>query len=194
MKILELFASIFSLYTMLVVVNIAIKWVAPNSRSRGVRMINMFTEPYLNLIRKLKISRAGYMDLSPLIAVMFLSIINQIIGCIRELQEITLWNVLSVVLIAFWSVFQSILFFILCFAAIRYILMLFSSNKNKPNAFYNICDAFFFPVTSRFASIFFKNTSTNYPLNLVVFIIVLTVFLTAGNFGIKYLNHFILSL
>lgn len=194
MKILELIANILSFYTMLVMVNIVLKWVARNRNGGGISLINTITEPYFNFFRKFRFSRIGYCDIAPLLGIMVLSGTNQVLSLILILPKITFWSVLSVIIASFWNVFQSVLFFVLCFAAVRYLFMMFSTNKYRPNSFCNISDAFFIPLTARFGAFFFKNSPSGYPRNLIVFIIVLTVFLTAGNFGIKFLNQFLLSL
>ena len=192
MKFLEMLAFIFSLYTMLIVVNIILKWLYPNSNGRGSRMIFQVTDPFLNFFRKLRISRIGYIDISPLLAVMALSIINQILGRIRELGTITIWAVIAIIISSVWNVIMTLLLAVLIVAVVRYLFLMFTTNKM--NSFANMCDAFFIPLSSRIASVFIKNESSSYQLNLIISIIVVAVILTVGSFCITYLTGFLLGL
>ena len=107
MKLLETLAFIFSLYTMLIVVDIILKWLYPNSTGRSSRMISKLTDPFLNFFRRFRISRIGYIDISPPLAVLTLSIINQILGRIREMGNITLWAIIAIIISSIWNVIMS---------------------------------------------------------------------------------------
>ncbi len=192
MKLLDVLAFVFSLYTMLIVVDIILKWIYPGPRGRGTRMISQLTDPFLNFFRKFKISRIGYIDLSPLLAVLTLSIINQILGRIRELGSITLPAVAAIIISSVWNVIMTLLLAVLVVAVVRYLFLLFTTNKL--NSFANTCDQFFIPLSSRIASVFIKNASSSYQLNLIISIIVITVLLTAGSFGITYLTNLLLGM
>ena len=154
MKFLEVLAFVFSLYTMLIVVDIILKWIFSGPKGRGTRMISQLTDPFLNFFRKFRISRIGYIDLSPLLAVLTLSIINQILGRIRELGSITLWAVIAIIISSVWNVIMTLLLAVLVVAAVRYIFLMFTTNKM--NSFINSCDVFFIPLSSRIASLFIQ--------------------------------------
>ncbi|MBO7048541.1 MAG: YggT family protein [Spirochaetia bacterium] len=192
MKFLEVLAFIFSLYTMLIVVDIILKWIYTGPKGRGTRMISQLTDPFLNFFRRLRISRIGYIDLSPLLAVLTLSIINQILGRVRELGSITFWAVIAIIISSIWNVIMTLLFAVLVVAIIRYLFLMFTTNKM--NSFANACDAFFIPLSSRIASVFIKNSSSSYQLNLIISIIVVTVILTVGSFGITYLTNLLMGM
>ena len=192
MKILEAFAFAVSLYTMLIVVNIALKWLSPNSRGRGTNMMNSLTDPYLNLFKRLKFAHIGFIDISPLLGVVVLTIINQILGRIRELANITFGAVVAVTISSVWNVIMTLLFAVLVIAAIRYLFLMFTSNKM--NSFVSACDAFFIPLSSKVASKFIKNSTSSYQLNLIIFIIVLTVLLTCVSFGMTYLTDILMDM
>ena len=192
MKFLEVLAFIFSLYTMLIVVSIILKWLYPNANGRGSKMVNQLTDPFLNFFRRFSFSRIGYIDISPLLAVLSLSIVNQILGRIRELGSITLWAIVAIIISSVWNVIMTLLLAVLIVAVARYLFLLFTTNKM--NSFANICDAFFIPLSSRIAAVFIKNSSSSYQLNLIISIIVIIAFLTLGSFGITWLTNFLLGL
>ena len=177
---------------MLIVVNIILKWLYPNSNGRGSRMVSQFTDPFLNFFRRLRISRIGYIDISPLLAVLTLSIINQILGRIRELGSITFWAIIAIIISSIWNVIMTLLMAVLVVAVIRYLLLMFTTNK--VNSFANMCDAFFIPLSSRIASGFIKNTASSYQLNLIISIIVVAVILTVGSFSITWLTNLLLGM
>lgn len=187
MKLLEVLAFLFSLYTMLIVVAIILKWLYPNSNGRGSRMVGQLTDPFLNFFRRFRISRIGYIDISPLLAVLTLSIINQILGRIRELGSITFWAIIAIIISSIWNVIMTLLLAVLVVAVIRYLLLMFTTNKI--NSFANACDAFFIPLSSRIASGFIKNAASSYQLNLIISIIVVAVLLTVGSFSITWLTN-----
>lgn len=192
MKLLEFLAFIFSLYTMLIVVDIILKWIYTGEKGRGTRMISQITDPFLNFFRRFRISRIGYIDISPLLAVLTLSIINQILGRIREMGNITFWAVIAIIISSIWNVIMTLLLAVLVVAVVRYLFLMFTTNKM--NSFVNACDPFFIPLSSRVASVFIKNASSSYQLNLIISIIVLAVFLTVGSFGITWLTSLLLGL
>ena len=192
MKLLEVLAFIFSLYTMLIVVDIILKWIYTGPKGRGTRMISQLTDPFLNFFRRFRISRIGYIDISPLLAVLTLSIINQILGRIRELGSITFGAIIAIIISSIWNVIMTLLLAVLVVAVVRYLFLMFTTNKM--NSFANACDPFFIPLSSRIASFFIKNASSSYQLNLIISIIVLAVFLTMGSFGITWLTNLLLGL
>ena len=192
MKLLEVLAFIFSLYTMLIVVDIILKWIYTGPKGRGTRMISQLTDPFLNFFRRFRISRIGYIDISPLLAVLTLSIINQILGRIREMGSITFWAVIAIIISSIWNVIMTLLLAVLVVAVVRYLFLMLTTNKM--NSFANACDAFFIPLASRIATFFIKNASSSYQLNLIISIIVLAVFLTVGSFGITWLTNLLLGL
>ena len=192
MKLLEVLAFIFSLYTMLIVVDIILKWIYTGPKGRGTRMISQLTDPFLNFIRRFRISHIGYIDISPLLAVLILSIINQILGRIRELGSITLGAVSAIIISSIWNVIMTLLFAVLVVAVVRYLFLMFTTNKM--NSFANACDAFFIPLSSRIASIFIKNSSSSYQLNLIISILVVAVILTLGSFGITSLTNLLMGM
>ena len=192
MKLLETLAFIFSLYTMLIVVDIILKWLYPNSTGRSSRMISKLTDPFLNFFRRLRISRIGYIDISPLLAVVTLSIINQILGRIRELGSITFWAVIAIIISSIWNVIMTLLLAVLIVAVVRYLFLMFTTNKM--NSFANMCDAFFIPLSSRIASVFVRNSASSYQLNLIISSIVVAVILTVGSLGVNTLTNLLLGM
>ena len=177
---------------MLIIVDIILKWIYTGPKGRATRMISQFTDPFLNFFRRFRISRIGYIDISPLLAVLTLSIINQILGRIRELGSITLGAIIAIIISSIWNVIMTLLLAVLIVAAVRYLFLMFTTNKM--NSFANACDAFFIPLSSRIASVFIKNASSSYQLNLIISIIVTAVILTVGSFGINYLVNLLSGL
>ena len=50
------------------------------------------------------------------------------------------------------------------------------------------------PLSSRIASLFIKNASSSYQLNLIISIIVVAVILTVGSFGITSLTNLLMGM
>lgn len=69
---------IFSLYTMMLVVNIFSSWFRELDQFTVIRFVKFYTEPYLALFRRI-IPPIGVLDISPILAFFALRILE---GCI----------------------------------------------------------------------------------------------------------------
>ncbi|MCQ2604205.1 MAG: YggT family protein [Spirochaetia bacterium] len=192
MKLLEILGFVFSLYTMLLLVRIALVFITPGKENDRNSLLVKMCDPYINFFRKFKISRLGAVDIAPLLAVIVLTIINQVLGRICAEHDLTFGIASSIIISSVWNVIQSFFFIVLIIAAIRYLMLMFLSNKM--NAFTGGCDAFFVPLSSKFASLFLKKSASSYQMNLIIFIIFITVVLVAGNFAMKYLTGLLMAL
>ena len=177
---------------MLIVVDIILKWLYAGPKGRAIMMIAKLTDPFINFFKRFRISRIGYIDISPLLAVLVLSIVNQILGRLRELGSITLWAVVAIIISSIWNVIMTLLLAVLVVAVVRYLLLMFTTNKMT--SFVNSCDVFFIPLSSQIASVFVRNSASSYQLNLIISIIVVAVILTVGSFGINTLTNLMLGL
>ena len=66
---------LFNAYTLLLMARIIGSWFPSFSRSQLMRFVGFYTDPYLNLFRKI-IPPLGAMDLSPLLAFFALQILE----------------------------------------------------------------------------------------------------------------------
>ena len=78
MTLFSLIHWIFTLYTMMLVVNIFSSWFPELDQFTIIRFIKYYTDPYLALFRRL-IPPLGVIDISPILAFIALRIVE---GCI----------------------------------------------------------------------------------------------------------------
>ena len=69
---------LFTAYTLLLLIRVVGSWFPSFSHSRFIKFVAFYTDPYLNLFRKI-IPPLGVIDMSPLIAFICLQVAQQII-------------------------------------------------------------------------------------------------------------------
>jgi YggT family protein len=74
----KLISTSFSLYFILLSIDILASWVPEVNESRFVRFVRIFTQPYLQFFRS-KIPPFGVLDLSPIVAFLALQALEMII-------------------------------------------------------------------------------------------------------------------
>jgi YggT family protein len=70
---------IFAIYITLIFVRIIISWLRPNMFNPIVRFIYLLTDPYLKLFARIRFLRIGYLDLTPLLALYVLYLLQELI-------------------------------------------------------------------------------------------------------------------
>lgn len=74
----KLISTCFSLFFILLSIDILASWVPEVNESRFVRFIRTFTQPYLAFFRK-RIPPFGVLDLSPIVAFLALQLIEMLV-------------------------------------------------------------------------------------------------------------------
>ncbi|MBS0627115.1 MAG: YggT family protein [Verrucomicrobia bacterium] len=69
----------FSVYTILILIRIIGSWFPRFSHTTFMRFVSYYTDPYLNLFRRLIPPIGGVLDLSPMLAFFSLQILEQLI-------------------------------------------------------------------------------------------------------------------
>ena len=70
---------LFMLYTGLIFVRVAVSWFPEMQKYRVIEWVASITDPFLNLFRRFIPPIGGIIDLSPLIALIVLQILERII-------------------------------------------------------------------------------------------------------------------
>ncbi|MBA3602440.1 MAG: YggT family protein [Parachlamydiaceae bacterium] len=76
MLILHMIHNIFFVYMLMIMVRIFGSWFPNFSQSRFMQFIAFYTDPYLNFFRSI-IPPLGMLDLSPIVAIFILQIIEK---------------------------------------------------------------------------------------------------------------------
>lgn len=78
MWVVSIIDKLFLVYTIMLFVRILGSWIPELQGTRFMQFISFYTDPYLNLFRKL-IPPLGMIDISPLIAFICLGFLKQLV-------------------------------------------------------------------------------------------------------------------
>lgn len=76
--LVQIINFIFQIYTLMLFARILSSWVPQVSQYQFMQFINYYTDPYLNLFRRI-VPPLGMFDLSPIVAFLCLSFIQTIV-------------------------------------------------------------------------------------------------------------------
>ena len=80
----KLIHFVFLAYTILLTVRILSSWIPSWQGSSWLRFVSFYTDPYLNLFRRLIPPIGGTLDLSPILAFFALQFLESLLlGCFR---------------------------------------------------------------------------------------------------------------
>jgi len=96
-SILTLISSLISLYTLVIVFRIMLTWFPGQNYGRGELILRRATDPYLNMFRRARWMRVGYVDFSPVVALATLSITASVLTQIAFAGSVTLGFILALV-------------------------------------------------------------------------------------------------
>jgi YggT family protein len=167
----NLLGALTSLYMLAISVRIILTWFSGNSYGRPVEILSRVTDPYLAWFRRFPGLRAGFLDLSPIVALAVLSMVNRIFSTLAFYGAITLGIILAMILQSLWSALQFILLFFIIVLILR--LIAYISNRNIYSFFWRIVDTISQPVLFRMSRIFFGARIIHYRTSLVLSIAIL---------------------
>jgi YggT family protein len=180
-NIMNLLAGAAGIYMLLIFIRIILSWFGNARFGRPVEILGRVTDPYLNWWRRFPL-RAGFLDLSPILGMAALSLVQTIFSTIAYYGSISLGIILAIALTSLWSVIS----FFLGFCALALALRLFAylSNRNMYSGFWRIVEAIAQPVLYRISRIIFGNRLVNYRTGMIVAIAALLVLIIGGRFAI----------
>lgn len=89
-SIVKIIHSLFGLYTFMIAIRIIGSWFPSFSNHKVMRLLRFYTDPYLNIFRRLIPPIGGALDLSPLLAFFGLQILEKFLLFMLSLTPI-LW-------------------------------------------------------------------------------------------------------
>lgn len=122
---MQIFAStlsfFISLYSLLIIIRILFSWVSLSQDQFGefYRILQMVTDPFLNIFRSLPGLRRGSIDFSPLAALVTLGIISSILSTAARQGRISIGIILGIILQSIWSVAAFFLMIFIILLAVR---------------------------------------------------------------------------
>jgi len=190
--IMGLLAMLIGLYSLLIVVRIILTWFGNVRYGKPVHILTCITDPYLNWWRQKFNLKAGVLDLSPIAALVFLSVMQTICSTIANQGRISLGIILAVCLSAVWSALS----FIVGFSIIVLVLRLigYISNSNMYSTFWQIIDSVSRPVIYRINRIIFGKRLVNFLTGIIISIVILAGIWILGRIAVRLLTGLLMRL
>jgi YggT family protein len=190
--IMNFLAALTGFYTILIFVRVMTSWFSGISYGRPVEILRHITDPYLSWWSRFPFLRAGYLDLSPIAGMAFLSLLQNIFSIIARTGQIKAGTVLFIVLSSLWSALSFIIGFFIIVLVLRFIACI--TNRDVYGNFWRIIDAISRPVLYRITRMFFRSRIINYLSGLIFSILMLILFFAAGSIAVRIVSPFLLRL
>jgi YggT family protein len=179
---MNILASVTGIYMFLIFIRLILTWFSGVSYGKPIEILTSLTDPYLNWFRRFPFLRAGFIDLSPIAAMMVLSMVNNVFLTLGRYGGISLGIILAIFLSALWSALSFILGFFIIVLGLR--LFAFLTNRNIYGPFWKIVDAISQPVLYRINRIIFRRRLVKYLTGLVISLAALLVLMLVMRFVI----------
>jgi len=181
--------ALLGLYSLLIIIRIILTWFSGGEFGRPVEILACITDPYLDWWRRRLNLRAGYLDLSPVVAMAALSVAQTICSAIAQTGRFTLGLLLAVCLSALWSAVSFILGFCLVVLILR--LIAYFINADMFGIFWRVIDSISRPLLYRVSRILFGNRIIHFSTSVIITILVLTALWIGGKIVIQFLSSFL---
>ena len=180
------------LYSLLIVVRIILTWFRNIQYSGPVQFLARITDPYLDWWRQNFPLKAGVLDLSPLLAMVALSVVQNICSSIASMGRISLGVILSICLSTLWSVAAFILGF--CFIVLVLRLIAYVTNRNIYSPFWQAIDSISRSFLYRVNRIIFGNKIPGYMTGIFISLAVLAALWVIGGIVVGLLTGLLFAL
>ncbi len=187
-------STLLSLYSFVIVIRIFLSWGGIGAARFGkfYDFITRITDPYLNVFRSVPGMQRGMLDFSPIIAMIFLGIMNNVFSIFADQGKITFGIVLALITQAVGSVIS---FFIILFIILFAVRLLLEYRK-APNSiqYIAILDTLLSGMTERVHRLLLRGREvpirTLLTYSIITFIVINLIFKAA----IGWLSAFFIQL
>ena len=190
--VMGLLASLLGLYSILIIIRIMLTWFGHTQYSKPVQILARFTDPYLDWWRQRVGLRVGFLDLSPLVAMVALSVAQTLCSSIARQGRISLSVILVVCLSALWSAVSFLLGFCVIVLVLRLLAFLVNGNMYSP--FWQVIDSISRPLLYRINRIIFGKRIPSYLTGVIASIVILAALWIGGRIAVGLLSVFLLGL
>ena len=184
--------TLLSIYSVLIIIRIILTWFSHTQYSKPVQVLSRITDPYLDWWRNSINLRAGVLDLSPIVAMAALSVLQTICSTIASRGKMSMGILFIVLLSAIWSVLSFIIGFCILVLVLR--LIAFMGNNNMYSGFWRIIDTISKPLMYRINRIIFGKRLVKFTTGLIVSIAVLAAAWVLGRFAVKTLTDLLVRM
>ena len=177
-SILRVLSAAISLYMLILLVRILMSWFQAPSYGRATMYLARITDPYLNVFRRMRFMRVTHVDFSPVLALITLSILNDIVTSLAFTGRITLGFILARLLWSLWSATSFFFTIFIILAIVRLVAILISATG--AGRFWITIDRLLQPPSYWITRKLGQGVAT-YPTALGLFAAILFLMLLAGN-------------
>ena len=177
-------AGITSVYMILLFIRILLSWFPGADFGRPYAFLCSICDPYLAWFRRFRIFRNSPVDFSPVIALAFLSLVQNVFVSWGRMGRFSIAIILAMLLNALWTVISWVLGFFIVILILRIIAFVGNSNIYSP--FWRFVDLVAQPVMYRISRIFFPNRIASYLFRIIFSIAVLAFIIFIFYFLRKY--------
>jgi len=169
-QIIRVLSSLVSIYMLIIFVRIILTWFSGMDQGRVPEILSKITDPYLNWFRRFPALRVGYLDLSPIVALGVLSLVNRVLSTLAAYGIISIGIILALILQIAWGAVAFFLGFIILILILRLIAHLL---KLESNPFWYIIESISRPVLFRINRFIFKDRIVNFTTGIITTLAVL---------------------
>jgi YggT family protein len=187
--ILSLAITVLSIFSLLIVIRIIISWFGSFVSSRAVDILARITDPYLGWWSRYFPLRIGIVDFSAILAIVFLSFLQNVLFSILYAGKISAGAVLAIIISSVWGVFSLIIGFCVVVLILRFIAYLI--NSDMLGMFWHLVDTISQPLLYRLNRIIFGNRITNYFMSILLPIFALIAIWIAGSILVPLLTSMV---
>jgi YggT family protein len=155
-----LLSFLTNVYMIVISVRIILTWFGGIGAGGFQDLLAKVTDPYLDWFRRFPAFRVGFLDLSPIVALGFLSLVNRIFSVLAFYGTITIGIILAIALQVVWGAVSFFFGFLIIILILRLVCHLLAQNIGNP--FWRIVDAISNPVLYRINRFLFKGRIVNF--------------------------------
>jgi YggT family protein len=183
--VMRFLGAAISIYMMIILIRIVMTWFPGAVYGRTFEILQRITDPYLNLFRGARFLRIGYVDFSPLAAIILLSVLNNIVTTIGYTGAVSLGFVLATAVSAIASAISFFLTLFLILTAVRLLGTFIQSDSL--GQFWMTLDRLLEPMSYRLSRSIIRDHELSYRMALATMGVSILVVLFVGNVLLGYL-------
>ena len=165
-QFMGILSFLVSIYMGIIFIRIILTWFTGIGHNSFQDMLARITDPYLNWFRRFPILRVGSLDLSPIVALGVLSVVNRIFNTLAVYKTISLGIILVMVLSIAWGVVSFFLGFLIVILILRLVVHLL--RLNTYSLFLRIIDGISRPVLFKINRLLFKDRIISFTASVIV--------------------------
>lgn len=192
MSIASIAASLLSFYSLLIWLRIILTWIRVPGQTRENPLayyIGKIVDPYLSWFRGISSLRRSHIDLTPLVALAVLSVVQSMLRLYGAYETITVGMVVALILQTLWSYLVSPIFwFLIILLGIR--LFLCYKRSAKTISYITMLDSLIGGVLNWVQRIFYHKRAINDRQLVTTALVFFIVLYIAASFALRFLLNF----